>query len=121
MRPSRLRTAALTVALFATAFAASGASDPVVKYPAAASPSAMLIGISPAEPTGDPPGTTPVASDTTKVTKLEESQLKPQEGDHSHSTLATQSPQKADGVNPRTGTTASEAGETKADPAKKSQ
>ncbi len=40
--------------------------------------SAQVIGKEPAPPTGDPPGTTPVASDTTTVTKDEETTKKPQ-------------------------------------------
>jgi hypothetical protein len=121
MRSSRLRTVALAVALCATALGASGARNPDVKYPPGASPSAMLIGTEPAPPTGDPPGTTPVASDTTQVSKLEETHLKPQEGDHSHSTLAPQAQQKADGVDPRPAPAAPEANENKADAARKAQ
>ena len=63
-------------------------------------PSAVVIGQAPAAPTGDPPGTTPVSGNTTEVTKAEESTQKPAEGDnHSHSTLAPTTPQKADGNN----------------------
>ncbi len=121
MRPSRLRIPALAVVLCATAFAACAARDIEVKYPAGTSPSAMLIGTPPAPPTGDPPGTTPVASDTTQVSKLEETLLKPQEGDHSHSTLAPQTPQKADGVDPRPAPPAPVGNENKADPTRKTQ
>ena len=65
-----------------------------------ASPSAQVIGVKPAEPTGDPAGTTPVAGNTTEVTKHEETTQKPQEGDnHSYSTVAPNTPQKADGKN----------------------
>ena len=68
----------------------------------AASPSAVVIGTAPAQPTGDPPGTTPVASNTTEVTKREESMSKPQEGDnHSYSSVATDNKQKAQGVDPQ--------------------
>lgn len=120
MRSSRLHNAALAVALCATALVAAGARNPDVKYPAGASPSAMLIGTEPAPPTGDPPGTTPVAADTTQVSKLEETRLKPQEGDnHSHSTLAPQTPQKADGVDPRPAPAAPES--DKAEPGSKAQ
>ena len=66
-----------------------------------ASPSAQVIGVKPAEPTGDPAGTTPVAGNTSDVTKREETTQKPQEGDnHSYSTLAPNTPQKADRENP---------------------
>jgi len=75
--------------------------------PAGASPSAVVIGTTPANPTGDPPGTTPVASNTSDISKPAESTKKPQEGDeNSHSTEALRTPQKADGTNP----TSSQAG-----------
>jgi hypothetical protein len=65
-----------------------------------ASPSAVVIGQAPAEPSGDPAGTTPVAPGTTEISKAEESRQKPQEGDnHSYSTTAPVTPQKAEGVN----------------------
>jgi hypothetical protein len=68
--------------------------------PTQASPSAVVVGQAPAEPSGDPPGTTPVAPNTTEISKKVESQDKPQEGDnHSYSTVAPVTPQKADGVN----------------------
>jgi hypothetical protein len=60
--------------------------------------SAVVIGTAPAQPSGDPPGTTPVASNTTEITKKVESEQKPQEGDnHSYSSLAPDNPQKAGG------------------------
>ena len=68
----------------------------------AASPSAVVVGQAPAQPTGDPAGTSPVAPNTSEVTKREETTQKPDEGDnHSHSTLAPDSPQKAEGKNPQ--------------------
>jgi hypothetical protein len=68
--------------------------------PDKASPSAVVIGQAPAEPSGDPPGTTPVASDTSEISKTVETTRKPQEGDeNSHSTVAPTTPQKADGNN----------------------
>lgn len=64
--------------------------------------SAVVIGKTPAPPTGDPPGTTPVASNTTEISKHEEINEKPQEGDnHSYSTVAPDTPQKAGGKNPQ--------------------
>ena len=77
-------------------------SDTRVKAtePGKPSPSAVVIGQAPAEPSGDPPGTTPVAPNTTEITKKVESTDKPQEGDnHSYSTTAPVTPQKAEGVN----------------------
>jgi hypothetical protein len=64
-----------------------------------ASPSAVLIGTAPAKPSGDPPGTTPVASDTTEVTKAVESEAMPQPGQpNDHSNLAPKASQKADEI-----------------------
>ena len=65
---------------------------------AAPDASAQVIGVKPAEPTAkEPPGVTPVASDTTTVTKQEESTQKPSEGDnHSYSSVAPTTPQKGD-------------------------
>jgi hypothetical protein len=90
--------------LLAAGLAACGEriSDTRVKAPEPAKPdsSAVVIGQAPAEPTGDPPGTTPVAPGTTEITKKVESTEKPQEGDnHSYSTTAPVTPQKADGIN----------------------
>ena len=66
----------------------------------AATGSAQVVGTVPAQPSGDPPGTTPVAGNTTDVTKAQESMGKPAEGDnHSYSTVSPTSPQKADGKN----------------------
>ena len=62
--------------------------------------SAVVVGTAPAQPSGDPPGTTPVAPNTSDVTKQEEISKKPQEGDnHSHSTLSPDTKQKSDGSN----------------------
>jgi hypothetical protein len=94
----------LAALLLAAGLAACGEriSDTRVKAPDPTKPesSAVVIGQAPAEPTGDPPGTTPVAPGTTEITKKVESTEKPQEGDnHSYSTTAPVTPQKADGVN----------------------
>jgi len=70
----------------------------VASAPAAASPSAQLIGTPPAPPTGNTPETTPVAPNTTEVSKAEETTKKPSEGDnHSYSSVAPANPQKAGG------------------------
>ena len=61
--------------------------------------SAVVIGTAPAQPTGDPPGTTPGAGSTTttEVTKSVESNAMPQPGQpNDHSTLAPKPSQKAD-------------------------
>jgi hypothetical protein len=67
----------------------------------AADASAVVVGTAPAQPSGDPPGTTPVASNTTDLTKQEEISKKPQEGDnHSYSTLSPDTKQKSEGSSP---------------------
>jgi hypothetical protein len=93
------RRAALLVAAVAFAgLAACERHSDVPPGPSTPDASAQVIGTPPAPPTGDPPGTTPVAPGTTQVTKQEETTQKPQEGDdHSYSTVAPNSPQKADG------------------------
>ena len=64
--------------------------------PTAASPSAVVIGTAPAQPTGDPPGTTPVAGSTTEVTKPVESASMPQPGQpNDHSNVAPMPSQKS--------------------------
>lgn len=61
------------------------------------SPSAQVIGVEPAPPTGDPPGTTPVGSNTTYVSKDVENQSMPVPGQpNDHSNLAAKPPQKAE-------------------------
>jgi hypothetical protein len=75
-------------------------SDVSARTPKATPPdsSAVVIGTAPAQPSGDPPGTTPVAPNTSDVSKADEVSAKPAEGDnHSHSSLAAENPQKADG------------------------
>ena len=94
----------VTAVLLAAGLAACGEriSDTRAKAPTPtqASPSAVVIGQAPGAPGGETPGTTPVAPNTTEISKAEESTQKPQEGDnHSYSTTATITPQKADGVN----------------------
>ena len=98
------RVLALSFVLAGASACGERLSDTSAKTPPsqAASPSAVVIGTAPAQPSGDPAGTTPVASDTTEVTKAEESKAKPQEGDnHSHSSLAVENPQKAQGIDPQ--------------------
>jgi hypothetical protein len=94
----------LAALLLASGLAACGEriSDNQAKAPnpAKAESSAVVVGQAPAPPTGDPPGTTPVAPNTTEISKQVESREKPQEGDnHSYSTTAPVTPQKAEGVN----------------------
>ena len=59
--------------------------------------SAQVIGKVPADPTGDPPGTTPVASNTTEVSKSVESISMPQPGQpNDHSNVAPAPSQRAE-------------------------
>jgi len=79
-------------------------SDVSSGTPAASPPtqSSQVIGTAPAQPSGDPPGTTPVAGNTSDLTKAEESMAKPQEGDnHSYSTVAPSTPQKSENSDPQ--------------------
>jgi hypothetical protein len=70
--------------------------------PASASPSAVLIGTVPAEPTGDPPGTTPVAA-TSEISKPVEQAAMPLPGQpNDHSNLAANPSQKANSNQERT-------------------
>lgn len=69
--------------------------------PRDASPSAVVIGTAPAQPTGDTPETTPASAAQSQLSKAAESQRMPQEGDnHSYSTLDPTSPQKAGSHDP---------------------
>ena len=69
---------------------------------ATVSPSAQLIGVTPAPPTGDPPGTTPVAADGKELTKHEASSKMPLEGQaNSYSSVASSNSQKAGGKDPQ--------------------
>lgn len=61
------------------------------------SSSAVVIGQAPAEPQGDTPQTTPSSASQSQLSKQDESTKMPREGDnHSYSTLAPDSPQKAE-------------------------
>jgi hypothetical protein len=91
MKPSNLRlstsvAAALAVASLAACERHHNDGPPA---PLAASPSAQVIGVAPAPPTGDPPGTTPVSANTTEVSKAVEQQSMPLPGQpNDHSNLA---------------------------------
>ena len=93
----------LAALLLAAGLAACGEriSDTRAKAPQPTKPesSAVVVGQSPAEPTGDPAGTTPVASGTTEVTKSVEDKTMPQPGQaNDHSNLAPKPSQKADEI-----------------------
>lgn len=102
------RAVALSFALAAAVGCGERLSDTSSKSPKplAASPSAVVIGTAPAEPQGpsqaDSAQTTSPAGAQGELTKREESNTRPREGDDSsHSTLAPVTPQKAGGVDPQ--------------------
>ena len=81
--------------------ASVSASSGSAPLPATADASARTIDVKPAPPTGDPPGTTPVAPGTSDISKQAE-QTGPREGDnHSYSSVAPNNPQKAQNVDPQ--------------------
>jgi hypothetical protein len=99
MKLAYSRTCAITAAVMLAAGLAACDRKVGTQSRTALAPdaSAQVVGKTPAEPSGDPPGTTPVASNTTTVTKQEEISKKPQEGDdHSYSSVAVNNPQKGD-------------------------
>jgi len=66
--------------------------------PASADASARTINVAPAPSTGDPPGTTAVAPNTSDISKSAE-RVGPREGDnHSYSSVSPTNPQKAQSV-----------------------
>ena len=81
---------------------ADGASQATKSgLPSDASPSAVVIGTAPAQPTGDTPQTTSSAEAQSQLSKSQEVNAMPREGDnHSYSTTDPNSPQKAGGVDP---------------------
>ena len=101
---STRRSALLVAAVAFAGLAACERHHDVPPGPSTPDASAQVIGTTPAPPTGDPPGTTPVAGNTTEVTKHEETTQSPREGDsNSHSTLDGNSPQKSGGSDPQGG------------------
>jgi len=100
-KPKTSRAALAAAAVLVAAGLAACHEQPttgVATAPAQPSPSAQLVGTTPAAPTGNTPETTPVAPNTTEVSKADETMNKPSEGDdHSYSSLAKDNPQKAGG------------------------
>jgi hypothetical protein len=90
-------TIALTAASALCALAAcdrESAGTPTAK----ADPSAQTIDVKPAPPTGDPPGTTPVAGGESTLTKAQSQNQMPLEGqNHNYSSVAPQQSQKPGG------------------------
>jgi hypothetical protein len=85
----------IAVAFVLASVAACDRRD-VTTQTADASPSAQLIGVEPAPPTGDPPGTTAV-SDTKEMSKAVESNSMPLPGQpNDHSNLAAKPSENAE-------------------------
>ena len=99
MRPNHTLAfaAAVLAAVALGACSKVGTKSEPSRVSMAASPSAQLIGTTPGPASAkEPPGVTPVAGDTTDLSKAQQ-QTGPREGDnHSYSTLAVQSEQKGD-------------------------
>jgi len=98
MRPNPiLAFAAATVAAFALGACSKFGTHSQASHLSKADPSAQLIGTTPGPASKqEPPGVTPVAGDTTDISKAQQ-QTGPREGDnHSYSTVAPTSTQKAD-------------------------
>jgi hypothetical protein len=95
-RKTQQRATVLVAALALVGLAACGDhrdANPIPK----ADPSAVVIGTAPAEPSGDPPGTTPVSSATTEVSKSVESVSMPLPGQpNDHSNLAPTPSQRSE-------------------------
>jgi len=105
MRPNHvLAFAAATVAAFGLGACSKFGTTTHASHLSQADPSAQLVGTTPAPPSKqEPPGVTPVASDTSDLSKAQE-QTGPREGDnHSYSTVAPTSTQKGDDKSNRTG------------------
>jgi len=68
-----------------------------------ADPSAVVIGTATEQPTGDPPGTTPVAGGTDELSKKAETQKMPMEGqDSSHLSESKNDSQRTGGSDQQT-------------------
>jgi hypothetical protein len=88
----------IAVTFVIAGIAACDRSREVTTRTAAASPSAQLIGTTPAPPTGDPPGTTPVAQ-STEVSKSVETTSMPLPGQpNDHSNLASKPSENAETI-----------------------
>jgi hypothetical protein len=88
----------VAVAAFAAvAMLAACDKKPGTRTALAPDPSAQVIGVAPANPTGDPPGTTPVSANATEVSKPVESNSMPLPGQpNDHSNVAPLPSQNAD-------------------------
>lgn len=93
-------SAALGAAILLITLAACD-REPKARASATPQASEQTVNVPAAAPTGDPPGTTPVAGKESEVSKQAESTKMPQEGDnHAYSTVSPAAPQKSGGVDP---------------------
>ncbi|HEX7606018.1 MAG TPA: hypothetical protein VF348_04860 [Usitatibacter sp.] len=90
------RGAALVAVFALSGLAACGQHPNEARQATAADPSAVVIGTVPGPATAEPPGTTPVDSGTTEVSKPQERTAMPMPGQsNDHSNLATGPSQRA--------------------------
>jgi hypothetical protein len=99
--------AAARVAAAAFVLAAASACDrnkaADARESATPSPSANVIGVEPAKPTGDTPETTPASKPQNELTKTDETRNMPLEGqDSSHMTESTKDSQRAGSTDDQT-------------------
>lgn len=102
------RVLALSFVLAGLAACGDRLSDVSARTPKAtpADASTVVIGTAPAQPTGDPPGTTPVSAATSEISKAAESRSMPLPGQpNDHSNLAPNPSQKAGSAAPQTSDT----------------
>ena len=98
MHTLQVRRACVLVAAFAMlGLGACGERQRDADTLSKADPSAIVVGTTPAEPSGDPPGTTPVAVATSDVSKAVEQSSMPLPGQpNDHSNLAANPSQRAE-------------------------
>ncbi len=103
MHPVHLpRVGAMVAVLALASLAACGDHNRDANPLPKADASAVVIGKAPAEPSGDPPGTTPVSANTTEVSKGAEQSAMPLPGQpNDHSNLAPNPSQKAGSDSPK--------------------
>jgi hypothetical protein len=90
------RGAALAAVFVLSGLAACGQRYDEVRQATAADPSAVVIGTVPGPAIADPPGTTPVVSGATEMSKAQERSVMPMPGQaNDHSNAATGPSQRA--------------------------
>jgi hypothetical protein len=96
------RAGALVTALALASLAACGEHNRDANPLSKADPSAVVIGTTPAEPSGDPPGTTPVADASKQLSNGSEQAAMPLPGQaNDHSNVAPNPSQKSDSDAPK--------------------